>query len=151
MLSQGPINNNQVLVQIMAWRRPGDKPLTEPIMARLLTHMCVTRPEWVNHSKDILYHIHWLYDNYNIQIFKTQFVSSLLRPWYQFWTIFQLSYCYMSIQCFIRPLFSFFRDDWHMKGIRFCSKHIECYSPQPNRSENTYLHFVNINRIEAIR
>ena len=39
-------------------------------MARLLTHMCVTRPEWVNHSKDILYHIHGLYDNYNIQFSK---------------------------------------------------------------------------------
>ena len=28
---KGPINNIPVLVQIMAWRRPGDKPLSEPI------------------------------------------------------------------------------------------------------------------------
>ena len=34
----------------MAWRRPGDKPLSEPMMARLLTHICVTRPQWVNQS-----------------------------------------------------------------------------------------------------
>ena len=27
------INNIPALVQIMAWRRPGDKPLSEPMMA----------------------------------------------------------------------------------------------------------------------
>ena len=27
---KGPINNIPALVQIMAWRRPGDKPLSEP-------------------------------------------------------------------------------------------------------------------------
>ena len=32
----------------MAWRRPGDKPLSEPMMVILLTHICVTRPQWVN-------------------------------------------------------------------------------------------------------
>ena len=45
---KGPINNIPALVQIMAWRRPGDKPLSEPMMARLLMHICVTRPQWVN-------------------------------------------------------------------------------------------------------
>ena len=44
----GPINNIPALVQIMAWRRPGDKPLSEPMMVRSLTHICVTRPQWVN-------------------------------------------------------------------------------------------------------
>ena len=42
------INNIPPLVQIMAWRRPGDKPLSEPMMVRLPTHICVTRPQWVN-------------------------------------------------------------------------------------------------------
>ena len=32
------------LVQIMAWRRPGIKPFSEPIMVNLPTHICVTRP-----------------------------------------------------------------------------------------------------------
>ena len=41
------INNIPALVQIMAWRRPGDKPLSEPMMLSLLTHICVTRPQWV--------------------------------------------------------------------------------------------------------
>ena len=44
----GPINNMPALVQIMAWRRPGDKPLSEPMVVGLLTHICVTRPQWVN-------------------------------------------------------------------------------------------------------
>ena len=45
---RGPINNILTLVQIMAWRRPGDKPLSEPMLVCLLTHICVTRPQWVN-------------------------------------------------------------------------------------------------------
>ena len=44
---KGPINNIPALVQIMAWRRPGDKPLSEPMMVSLPTHICVARPQWV--------------------------------------------------------------------------------------------------------
>ena len=51
---KGPINNIPALIQIMAWRRPGDKPLSEPMIVSLPTHICVTRPQWVkwkmNHS-----------------------------------------------------------------------------------------------------
>ena len=46
-VSKGPINNIPALLQIMAWRRPGDKPLSEPMMVCLPTHICVTRPQWV--------------------------------------------------------------------------------------------------------
>ena len=42
---RGPINNIASLVQIMAWRRPGDKLLSEPMMVNLLMHICVTRPQ----------------------------------------------------------------------------------------------------------
>ena len=41
------INNIPALVLIMAWRRPGDRPLSEPMMVRSLTHIYVTRPQWV--------------------------------------------------------------------------------------------------------
>ena len=44
------ISNVPSLVQIMAWRRPGDKPLSEPMIVDLLTHICVTRPQWVDQS-----------------------------------------------------------------------------------------------------
>ena len=44
---KGPMNKIPALVQIMAWRRPGDKPLSEPMMVRLMVHICVTLPQWV--------------------------------------------------------------------------------------------------------
>ena len=43
-----PINDIPALVQIMAWRRPGDKPLSEQMMVSLFSHICVTGPQWVN-------------------------------------------------------------------------------------------------------
>ena len=46
----GPITNIPALVLIMAWRRPGDKPLSEPMIVSLLTHICVARPQWVKET-----------------------------------------------------------------------------------------------------
>ena len=45
---RGQINNIPTSVQVMAWRRQGDKPLSKPMMVRLPTHIWVTRPQWVN-------------------------------------------------------------------------------------------------------
>ena len=50
-IPKGPINNIPTLVQIMAWRRPGDKPLSEPMMDSLLTHICVTRTQCVKNEQ----------------------------------------------------------------------------------------------------
>ena len=50
---KGPINNIPALIQIMAWRRLGDKPLSEAMMVSLLTHICVTWPKWVNITDSI--------------------------------------------------------------------------------------------------
>ena len=47
---KGPINNIPALVQIMAWRLVGAKPLSEPMMVRLPTLICVTRLQWVTIS-----------------------------------------------------------------------------------------------------
>ena len=55
---KGQINNIPTLVQVMAWPLPG------PLMVRLPTHICVTRPQWVNiiwgtfyqHSTPLLMH-----------------------------------------------------------------------------------------------
>ena len=44
---KGPISNIPALVQIMAWRRPGDTPLSEPMLVSLPSHICVSRPQWV--------------------------------------------------------------------------------------------------------
>ena len=54
---KGPINYIPALVQIVAWHRPGDKPLSE-LMVNLLMHICVTWPEWVkkeNNNQKTLY------------------------------------------------------------------------------------------------
>ena len=41
IVPNGPINNIPALVQIMAWRRPGDKPLSESMMAQFTDiYMC---------------------------------------------------------------------------------------------------------------
>ena len=42
------------LIQIMAWRRPADKSLSEPMMFSLLTHIRVTRPQWVKKQSHFL-------------------------------------------------------------------------------------------------
>ena len=46
---KGPSNNIPLLVLIMAWRRSGDKPLSEPMIVFLPTHICVTQPQWVKY------------------------------------------------------------------------------------------------------
>ena len=48
---KGPINNIPALVQVMAWRRPGDKQLSEPMIVSLLTHVCVTWPQWAKQQR----------------------------------------------------------------------------------------------------
>ena len=37
---KSPINYIPALVQIMAWRHPGDKPLSEPMIVSLPMHIC---------------------------------------------------------------------------------------------------------------
>ena len=51
-ISWGLIDKMAALAQIMSWHRPEDKPLSEPKMVSLLTHICVTRPQqWVSHDQ----------------------------------------------------------------------------------------------------
>ena len=52
-LPKGPINNIRALIKKMAWRRPGDKSLSEPRLVSLLTHICITRPQWVKRDHAI--------------------------------------------------------------------------------------------------
>ena len=50
LVPKDPNYNIPALIQIMAWCRPGDKPLSEPMLVSLLTHRCVTRPLWVKEA-----------------------------------------------------------------------------------------------------
>ena len=81
---KGPINNIPALVQIIAWRRLGYKPLSEAMMVSLLTHICVTRPQWVNSDTASYIWIKYQYTTVYIQtkcswIFKG-FFAVLVRP-----------------------------------------------------------------------
>ena len=49
-IPKGPVNNIPALVQIMARRQQGNKPLSEAILVSLLTHICITRPQWIKHK-----------------------------------------------------------------------------------------------------
>ena len=49
------INNIPALVQIMAWRRPGDKPLSEP----MIVHLCIYASFGLNEQRRLLgMHVH---------------------------------------------------------------------------------------------
>ena len=80
------IDNIPALVQIMAWRRPGDKPLSEPMMVNLLTHICVTRPQWVNypaveveHGWVITHHCFTLMKLLNLRGSETKYKNRTIR------------------------------------------------------------------------
>ena len=57
-------NNIPALVQIMAWRQPGNKPLSEPMIISLLTHICIARSQWVMNyislGLNLLHNSHYL-------------------------------------------------------------------------------------------
>ena len=84
---KGPINIIPALVQIMARRRPGRKPLSEPMMGSLLTHTCVTL-----HSSlhiQIATHLYcrsemFFYNKYDLQttllILRNSSISGGLKP-----------------------------------------------------------------------
>ena len=55
-----PINNIPALVQMMAWRRPGDKPLSETMLLSLPMHICVTWPQWVKPLLESILTYYWL-------------------------------------------------------------------------------------------
>ena len=72
---KSPIDNIPALFQIMAWPRPGDKPLSEAMMVSLLMHICVTRPQWVKSLRQSNAYMH----QYNIPILLQKMVCRLFR------------------------------------------------------------------------
>ena len=95
---QGLINNIPALVQIMAWRRPGDKPLSGPMMVRLPTHI------WVNITDITQYK---LVENYSFE----NIVSSSWGHYFDIYVLYSpnlfspyrwvytLHYCQIAIDC----------------------------------------------------
>ena len=80
-----PINNIPTLVQIMAWCQPGDKPLSEPMMVVLPTHICVTRPQWINSFMPEQQRQLSVWDN----ILRCIFDKEMIMFWFEFhWSVF---------------------------------------------------------------
>ena len=113
-IPKGPINNIPALVQIMAWRRSGDNPLSEPVMVRLLRHICVTRPQWMNQW--------WLGSVIHICIISAQFVNSkFLFKNFDLKCVLQYESCFIStsyvnyrvVLCIMVVKISFFSYDVH--------------------------------------
>ena len=84
----GPINNIPALVQIMAWRWPGDKPLSESMMVSLLTHICFTRPQWFKiYAFAYILEVKNFKKNVTILVLRLEYsginmsISWLLMPW----------------------------------------------------------------------
>ena len=73
---KGQIKNIPALVPIMAWRLPGDKSLSEPLMFSLLTQICVTGPHIVN-TKYITYYISW--EVHRVVVFSSRAQDLLLE------------------------------------------------------------------------
>ena len=61
---RSPINNISALVQIIAWRWPGDKPLSEPMLRSLLEHSqpCTRRVK--------IYHLHLYWKCFSIILWR---------------------------------------------------------------------------------
>ena len=84
-----PIDNKPASVQIMAWRRPGDKPLSEPMKVNLLTHICVTRPRWIKQGMSfwrpflrLYYPCPYIYSLYSSQVNATHLKIASAREYF---------------------------------------------------------------------
>ena len=90
-IPKGPINNIPTLVQVMAWHRPGDKPLSKPMMVRLPMHICVIQPQWVKVM--LKYIIFWL----TLQILMNHqlLVRNKIDSSSRFWFFFFKNYSYL--------------------------------------------------------
>ena len=93
---EGPINNNPALVQIMAWRPSGDKPLSEPMMVSLLTHICITRPQWV--------HIKKMHDELQMKLPTTPVACTYYNTWHISSEVCFVQYCFRYISTYHRVL-----------------------------------------------
>ena len=105
----------------MACRRPGDKPLSEPMMVWLLMHTCFTQLQWSQNQNQYCQH---QFDSDPELAFITGLHSSLLTQDYinpQMWRIYQNKSPSNCILCAPRP-------HWYISP-NFCRQgylHIEC-------------------------
>ena len=107
----GSVDNIPALVQIMAWRHSGNKPLSEPRVVNLPMHICVTRPQWVKGLE--LYKNKW--ELFPKETYLPGFCYCLLTMWW--------NNCKWRVVIFVvtKPL-AF--DNFYCKQSQFCWHHI---------------------------
>ena len=65
----------------MAWCRPGDKPLSEPMLVRLPTRIPVTRPQWVKNTNfECIFVISIIYYKYKLMVWAC---GQIMTMWHQ--------------------------------------------------------------------
>ena len=120
---KGLINNTPALVLIMAWRRPGDKPLSEPMLVRSLTHICVTRPQWVKQKR-----------NYSHVLIISLYLLPILFYWFYLMVV---SKILELIHC-NNPNITYLLTCQQWMGMSLKSPHVLCLCPLPNLSVCLY-------------
>ena len=73
------------MVQIMAWRRPGDKPLSEPMVVSLPTHICVARPQWVKFCFYFWFTLYYCLSGLYLELIYSSGVSYSKYPRFHAW------------------------------------------------------------------
>ena len=72
----------------MAWHRPGDKPLSEPMVLQLLMLICITRPWWVKYLVSLMSLRYDLYSTFrSVKLWEISCYKILDFVWY----------CYMQL------------------------------------------------------
>ena len=104
-------------LQKMACRRLGNPPLSEPMVVSLLTHTCVTRPQWVKYTAAVL-HASETWVLFSRRIPPCKFMNSLNQDK----TVLSLygNSFYMKIRNLLWNLLEFSnRETWHFRPSKF--------------------------------
>ena len=126
---KGSINNNPALFKIMAWRHPGDKPLSETMMVSSQTNICVTRPQWVNSAWLIR---HSIRRPRSVSILATVMGCCPTAPGKVCFKC-MIYTCYMALCCFFVPAINCHRMQRMFILHNTCTTHHPC-----NASSNGY-------------
>ena len=102
----------------MAWRRPSDKPLSEPMMISLPTHVCVTRPKWVKTS-----HYHC------IILWAGDVSKALMNSWIQEVLKFELHLQIVSSNVWVRYFYGISKGPlkFHTKHFTYALKYVHLF------------------------
>ena len=131
----------------MAWHRSGDKPLSEPMVVSLSTHICVTRPQWVNSARasatimmtEASWHMPGVLQWYDLDVSLNQSATTTVVPTWSLYNQYSCKICYNTkvikaiFQWIITKIYLFIifnvksdqwlieNKDWsHMKVVSVC-------------------------------